>query len=71
MDRTEGKIRARLARSKGGHRKVLQGRLNAMLSQRGVVEAAPTPLAKIKSVKKISSRPGIKKIGSRPGIKKK
>jgi len=43
MERNEGKLRARLARAKGGHRKVLQGRLNAMMAQRGEVEAAPAP----------------------------
>ena len=45
MDNNEGKLRARLARAKGGHRKVLQGKLDAMMAQRGVVEAAPVALA--------------------------
>ncbi len=48
MERNEGKLRARLARAKGGHRKVLQGRLDAMMAQRGEVETAPTPAPVVK-----------------------
>jgi len=43
MENNEGKLRARLARAKGGHRKVLQGRLDAMVAHRGSVEA-PAPI---------------------------
>jgi len=56
MDRNEGKLRARLARAKGGHRKILQGRLNAMLAQRGVVEVAPAPVVKKKAAKKTAKK---------------
>ena len=60
MERNEGKLRARLARAKGGHRKVLQGRLDAMMAQRGEVEAAPapapTPVVKKKPAKEISKK---------------
>jgi len=61
MDRNEEKLRARLARSKGGHRKVFQDRLNAMLAKRGVVEAAPAPVVEKKAAKKTSPRLGAKK----------
>jgi len=47
MNRNEAKLRARLAVAKGGHRKVLQGRLDAMMRERGSVvteaPAAPAP----------------------------
>jgi len=57
MDRNEGKLRARLARAKGGHRKVLQGKLDAMMDQREVVEPpAPAPVAKKKASKKTSKK---------------
>jgi len=55
MDRNEGKLRARLARAKGGHRKVLQGKLDAMMAQRGVVEA-PAPVAPAPKKKKTSKK---------------
>jgi len=45
MDNNEGKLRARLARAKGGHRKVLQGKLDTMMAQRGTVEVTPAPVA--------------------------
>jgi len=57
MERNEEKLRARLARAKGGHRKVLQGRLDAMVAQRGVVETpAPAPAPKKKPAKKTSKK---------------
>ena len=43
MENNEGKLRARLARAKGGHRKVLQGKLDTMMAQRGTVET-PAPV---------------------------
>ena len=47
MNRNEAKLRGMLARAKGGHRKVLQGRLDAMMRERGLVvteaPAAPAP----------------------------
>ena len=57
MDRNEEKLRARLARAKGGHRKVLQGRLDAMMAQREAVETpAPAPVAPKKPAKKTSKK---------------
>ena len=57
MDRTEEKLRARLARAKGGHRKVLQGRLDAMMAQRAAVDpSAPAPAPKKKASKKTSKK---------------
>ena len=57
MDRTEEKLRERLARAKGGHRKVLQGRLDTMMAQREAVETlAPAPVAKKKASKKTSKK---------------
>ena len=56
MDNNEGKLRARLARAKGGHRKVLQGKLDAMMAHRGSVETpapvVPAPKKKWTSKKK-------------------
>jgi len=45
MNRNEAKLRGMLARAKGGHRKVLQGRLDAMTAGRApIVETiVPTP----------------------------
>ena len=53
MERNEEKLRARLARAKGGHRKVLQGKLDVMVAKRGTVEvaAAPVPAPKKKAKK--------------------
>jgi len=48
MDRNEEKLRARLARAKGGHRKVLQGRLDAMMAGRAPVVEAPVVEAPVK-----------------------
>ena len=57
MNRNEGKLRARLARAKGGHRKVLQGKLDAMTAGRDpVVETVvPQVAKKKKSTKKKKS----------------
>jgi len=57
MNRNEGKLRARLARAKGGHRKVLQGKLDAMTAGRDpVVETVvPQVVKKKKSTKKKKS----------------
>jgi hypothetical protein len=55
MDNNEGKLRARLARAKGGHRKVLQGKLDTMMAQRGTVEA-PAPVVAAPVAKKKASR---------------
>jgi len=53
MERNEEKLKARLARAKGGHRRVLQGKLDAMMAQRGTVEAAPVaPAPKKKKTSK-------------------
>ena len=56
MDNNEGKLRARLARAKGGHRKVLQGRLDAMVAQREAVSPTPAPVAKKKAAKKTAKK---------------
>jgi hypothetical protein len=55
MDNNEGKLRARLARAKGGHRKVLQGKLDTMMAQRSTVEA-PDPVVAPPVAKKKASR---------------
>ena len=55
MNRNEAKLRGMLARAKGGHRRVLQGRLDAMMRERGTVEAsveAPVETPKKKAKKK-------------------
>ena len=44
MEINEEKLRARLARAKGGHRKVLQGKLDTMVAKRGTVEVTPAPV---------------------------
>jgi len=65
MDRNEAKIRGRLARAKGGHRRNLQAKLDDIMRQRGPVEApvvevaapvvkATAPAKKKKTVKKKS-----------------
>tara|TARA_R110002153_G_scaffold167221_1_gene319885 strand:+ start:51 stop:227 length:177 start_codon:yes stop_codon:yes gene_type:complete len=57
MENNEGKLRARLARAKGGHRRVLQGKLDAMVAQRGVVETpTPAPVVKKKAAKKTAKK---------------
>jgi hypothetical protein len=57
MNRNELKLRQRLAIAKGGHRRVLQGRLDALVAGRApVVETiVPTPVTKKKSTKKKKS----------------
>ena len=45
MDRQEQKLRERLARAKGGHARVLQGRLDAYVTKGGTVEEAVAPPA--------------------------
>jgi hypothetical protein len=62
MERIEKKLRARLARAKGGHRKVIQRKLDAITVNELVVETpVPTPVVKKKAAKKISPKPGAKK----------
>jgi len=59
MDRNEEKLRARLARAKGGHRKVLQRKLDAITAKEVVVEtptSAPAPVVKKKAAKKTSKK---------------
>jgi|TARA_R110000824_G_scaffold170209_2_gene347539 hypothetical protein len=57
MDRNEGKLRARLARAKGGHRKVLQGRLDAMMAQRAQSQPPKAvPVITKKAAKKVAKK---------------
>jgi len=59
MDRNEAKLRERLARAKGGHRRVLQRRLDAMTAGRTTVEAPappPPPPAKKSKAKKAAKK---------------
>jgi len=60
MDRNEEKLRARLARAKGGHRKVLQRKLDRLVGSRATVETpeapAPAPTIKKPARKKTSKK---------------
>ena len=56
MDRNEAKLRERLARAKGGHRRVLQRRLDAMTAGSTTVEAPAPPPAKKPKAKKAAKK---------------
>lgn len=59
MKRDELKLRQRLAAAKGGHKKVLQGRLDAMLAKRG--EEKPVEVAATKKTTKKAAKKAAKK----------
>ena len=57
MDKNEERLRARLARAKGGHRNILQGRLDAMMAQRAQNEPPEAaPVVKKKAAKKTAKK---------------
>ena len=53
MDQNEKKIRAQLARAKGGHRRIWQRRLDALTP---AVTVAPTPKAVPKAVPVVTKK---------------
>ena len=53
MDINEKRLRGMLARAKGGHKRVLQGRLDALLAKQApIVEEAAPKTKKKKAAKK-------------------
>ena len=55
MDKNEEKLRARLAKAKGGHRRKLQARVDALASLT-VVAPVPAPVVKKKAAKKTAKK---------------
>ena len=55
MDKNEEKLRARLARAKGGHRRKLQARVDALAPPTTVAEV-PAPVVKKKAAKKTAKK---------------
>ena len=64
MHRNELRLRQRLARAKGGHKRTMQRRLDAMMAGRAPVVEAPVvkaPVVKAPVKKKVAKRKTTKK----------